>query len=106
MNGDIENNKKEVKVITFPVRGLRVNSPIILDVEILPVESFKYADCVKEMELFVRYLVDNADISLSVRLLKALFSKLPSMCPPNIDKLIEELEEKDKKNRDTGYATG
>lgn len=94
MNGN--NRVKEIKII---VRGLLVNSPVKMKVDILPVETWDYQSCIKEIEFFVASLISYADISLTIRLAREILKRLPSMFPPDIDKLIGELEEKIKEKR-------
>ncbi len=88
------NDKKIIKIVC---RGLRVNAPIKMIVELKPVESFDYKNCVSEMDFFAVNLIQHADISLSVRLIRELLQRLPAMFPPDINKIINEFEDKDNK---------
>ncbi|MCX7837802.1 MAG: hypothetical protein N2323_07670 [candidate division WOR-3 bacterium] len=93
-------DRKELNIVC---RGLLSNSPITIKANILPVDILDYKNCVKEMELFVFYLINNADVSLSIRLLVELFKKLPGFFPEDLKPLIEkwykDVEEKEKGKR-------
>ncbi|MCX7836953.1 MAG: hypothetical protein N2323_03225 [candidate division WOR-3 bacterium] len=91
---------KEKDKLSLVVRGFISNSPIEMDVKVLPVELFCYKDCVKEMEEFAVNLIKYADISLTVRLAREILIRLPGMFPQNFNEILKQLEKENEKENE------